>query len=770
MRNADASNITSNLFAANQSPFSLQVVIWQIILALVLFAGLVNLFSREGIPLGIKIPKKLTSQPTLFGMFAVILLSLAFTDLPTLPLLIFSALIGSLGWTGYQQSVALEKGLTAEELKQLTLQKQDSIIRLELGSSLLNLASPELQGNLIERMPSLRTAVVDELGLMLPSICIKDNLELSSNTYRIYVRNGVVGEGVIYKDRFLLVVGEDSELAFDGIHEREPVFGLPAVWVTEEVKNSMSETFTNAITPVSVVMTHLSSIIERHASELLSREAVSEMIDELKMSSPRLVDGAIGERVPLARLHHILKSLLAEQVPIKDLATIVEVASDWCNTSVGDCVEKIRSTLRRQICENVSTTDSNGQKIIRCVDLSVDAEIAVANQGMSPNTLSEALDEAAIPLIEEGFPIVIVASNKTRRQILSQVGDASGDVFVLGEDEIVPEVDLQIVGTVNPAATVNSSCYASASLEDKRRTVAYAKAILSNTPPPLSTVRLEREMAEIRELVTAVIPQFSVNLPPQLIKAKDWLLKQGMDEEFVEDLICSLDANYSWTHEELKRKLQQLLISRIPTIAPPPRRSSGHPSIIALVGPTGVGKTTTIAKLVTKYRLQQGREVVLITADTYRIAAVEQLQQYADLFDSKLMIASTAAQMQEVMPCVQNEDIVLIDTAGRSAVDSNRIQETADILAVAQPSETHLVLAATTSNASTMKAISAFSPTKYNRIIVTKLDEAATYGGITSSLCNVGNNLSWFTDGQDVSTHIEIARDSRLIENVLSDF
>ena len=162
--------------------------------------------------------------------------------------------------------------------------------------------------------------------------------------------------------------------------------------------------------------------------------------------------------------------------------------------------------------------------------------------------------------------------------------------------------------------------------------------------------------------------------------------------------------------------------------------------------------------------MQQGRSVSLITADTYRVAAVDQLQQYATLFDATLEIAGTAEQMKYAIETCRSSDIVLIDTAGRSAADGDRIQETANILRVASPDETHLVLSAATSMTASQRAARSFLVTRYDRVIVSKLDEVALPGEMVSALCAIGRPLSWFTDGQDISSHINLARPAQLID------
>lgn len=746
---------------------------WQVILAAGLFVGLVNLLANEGnrIPLGIEIPKQLVSQPSLLGLVAALLVVLSFTELPTLPLLILASVLGALAWTGYQQAFIAEDQLTSTEIEQLELSKstpRESFVKLELSSSLLSLASSETNTNLVEKMASLRAAVTDALGFTIPPIRIKDNLKLPVNTYRIYLRGGVVGEGVVHKDRFMVVLGEESGTDLEGIREREPVFGLAAVWVTAEVRDSVGELFVQAMDPISVVMTHLANIVQKHAAELLTREAVSELVDDLRITSPRLVERVIGESVTFSRLHHILTLLLEEQVPVNDLSTIVETAADGCDLDEEACVEKVRSTLRRQICANVSTTGFGGQQVIRCVELPRDVEVAVSNNHISTERLSVALQEAARPLIEDGLPIVVVSSEATRRQVREQVTCTTEEVVVLSRNEIVPEVELQIVGTVEPAECLDQVMYIPATEEDKLQTVAYAKSILGNARVTSSTGRIERGIAEIRTLVGEVLEHESADrLSPTLAKGQRNLIEQGINPILATSIIKSVKAEPSIEDVALKMLVSEELIRRMPRVVPPPSRNTSEPTIIALVGPTGVGKTTTIAKLATKFGLQQGRKIVFVTADTYRVAAVDQVQQYAELFDAELKIAGTCIEMTQVISSLGGEGIVLIDTAGRSATDGDRIEETAKILRAARPTETHLVLSATTSITALKIATEKFAPTGYDRVIVTKLDEATTKGEIVTTLCDLSVPMSWFTDGQDVASHIDLARPSSLVDQIV---
>ena len=310
------------------------------------------------------------------------------------------------------------------------------------------LAFAQREDNIVEKMASLRATVNQDLGLMIPSIRIKDNLGLDQNSYRILLKGGVVGEGVVYNDRRMIIAQDEMESEIEGIREREPAFGMSAIWVTDEVLGGLGDLFVQAVAPVSVIMTHLSAVVNTHAQELLCREDVSIMIESLRATSPRLVEEEIGSRVSVSRLHHILKALLSEHVPIMDLATIIEAASDYSTVPLEECVEQVRIALKRQICASISSDGDAGRQVIRCLELPEEVDEAVSRELISKEILSAAVHQAALPLVAEGLPIVVISSSKSRRQLKTRVANTKDNIVILSRDEIVQEVDLQVVGKV----------------------------------------------------------------------------------------------------------------------------------------------------------------------------------------------------------------------------------------------------------------------------------------------------------------------------------
>ena len=195
--------------------------------------------------------------------------------------------------------------------------------------------------------------------------------------------------------------------------------------------------------------------------------------------------------------------------------------------------------------------------------------------------------------------------------------------------------------------------------------------------------------------------------------------------------------------------------------------STGRPRVIALVGPTGVGKTTTVAKLAATYKLRHGKKVGLITSDTYRIAAVEQLRTYAGIIGLPLKVANSPEELARAIEELHDCDIVVVDTAGRSQNDARRLDELAEFTKAARPDETHLVLSTTVGDNVLRKTADRFKALGPDRCILTKLDEAVTTGPIAGLSDRIGLPLSFITVGQEVPDDLEPARVDRLARCVL---
>jgi flagellar biosynthesis protein FlhF len=260
-------------------------------------------------------------------------------------------------------------------------------------------------------------------------------------------------------------------------------------------------------------------------------------------------------------------------------------------------------------------------------------------------------------------------------------------------------------------------------------------------------------------------------LPDALFETYTDLIEADVDEnvaqELVEDLrhksgLAPHDSNAYRT--ELTHMLEDEL-----RVAGPIAASAGQGRIVALVGPTGVGKTTTIAKLAANYRLRENKRVGLITVDTYRIAAVEQLRTYAEIIDLPMEVVSTPREMREARARMSDLDLVLMDTAGRSPRDEVKIQELKSMLAEAAPAEVHLVLSAVGGAKSLATTAERFAAVGTTALIVTKLDETTTLGNLVSLTRSSRLPISYLTNGQNVPDDIQIAQSRNLAQLILGE-
>ena len=259
-------------------------------------------------------------------------------------------------------------------------------------------------------------------------------------------------------------------------------------------------------------------------------------------------------------------------------------------------------------------------------------------------------------------------------------------------------------------------------------------------------------------------------LPEVLFTLFTELVDAEVSEEIARELLERLRVTSSEAELEdallAKARLSRLLEGEIDCCGPLQLRPGGR-RLVALVGPTGVGKTTTIAKLAAQFHLQQHCRVGLITVDTYRIAAVDQLRTYAEIIDLPMEVVATPRDMRGALARLADLDLVLMDTAGRSPRDDLKLQELKSLLEESQADEVHLVLSAVASTASLQRAAQRFSQVGASALIVTKLDEVAGLGGMLPLLRSSGLPLSYVSHGQDVPHDLSPADRRKLARAVL---
>jgi flagellar biosynthesis protein FlhF len=284
---------------------------------------------------------------------------------------------------------------------------------------------------------------------------------------------------------------------------------------------------------------------------------------------------------------------------------------------------------------------------------------------------------------------------------------------------------------------------------------------------------LEGQISDLQKMVRQLCQRSQRGpgeLPESLFRLFTELIDADVGEELARELVERVrrDAPAGESEDCLlaRARVARLIESEI-QVAGPIAVTPGRRRLIALVGPTGVGKTTTIAKLAANFRLKEKRRVGLITVDTYRIAAVEQLRTYADIIDLPMQVVSSPREMHHALARLAGLDLILMDTAGRSARDEIKIQELKAFLSEAGADEVHLVLSSVASARTLQHTAERFSVAGTTSLILTKLDEATGLGNVLSLLRSSRLPLSYLTNGQNVPDDIEVARAGRVAQWML---
>jgi flagellar biosynthesis protein FlhF len=262
-----------------------------------------------------------------------------------------------------------------------------------------------------------------------------------------------------------------------------------------------------------------------------------------------------------------------------------------------------------------------------------------------------------------------------------------------------------------------------------------------------------------------------VNWPETCFELYNELLDADLETQIARDFVGQVQAAANTNELEnitlLRGRMRRFLAQQIP-VSGPLRIPVGQQRKVALIGPTGVGKTTTIAKLAANSRLRDQRRVGLITMDTFRIAAVEQLRTYAEIIDLPLAVVNNAAEIEQALERMRDLELVLVDTAGRSPRNSQQLQELQSMLRVLRPDETHLVQSCTSSLSQLVQTAELFRPLNYTHLMLTKLDEALSMGSLFQLTRQIGLPISYLTTGQNVPDDIEIAESDRIVDYVLA--
>ncbi|MEC0091390.1 flagellar biosynthesis protein FlhA [Paenibacillus macquariensis] len=386
------------------------------------------------------------------------------TTLPLAVLLIFSA-------RKMQQN--LDKRQLADE--QLEEEQQieevrspESVINLlqvdpiefEFGYGLIPLADTQQGGDLLDRIIMIRRQCALELGLVVPVIRIRDNIQLKPNEYVIKIKGNNVGGGELLLNHYLAMSPGYDDDSISGIETLEPAFGLPALWIDESTKERAELSGYTVVDPPSVVATHLTELIKKHAHELLGRQETKTLIDNLRENYPVLVDELIPSVLSVGDVQKVLSKLLREKISVRDLVTIFETLAD-CGTYSKDpdvLTEYVRQSLSRQITQQYSQ-EGETLKVITVgptLEKKISESVQQSDQGsylaldpMSTQTIYQKLNEQINRLLQSGQQPIFLTSPTIRMYLRQVIERTMQDIPVLSYSELEPNVEIQSVGVVN---------------------------------------------------------------------------------------------------------------------------------------------------------------------------------------------------------------------------------------------------------------------------------------------------------------------------------
>jgi len=433
--------------------------------------GIIVTRSASEDNLGNDLRNQLFNNSTIMFIVSGVLFFLALTPLPTLPYLVLSVVFAFVG-----NSIRV-KGQEGEktDIKEEQTAKDDveeirrpenvlpllnvEAIELEFGYGIIPLADKSQGGDLFDRLVTIRRQCALELGIIVPMIRLRDNIQLQPNEYIIKIKGVEVAGGSVLFDHYLAMNPGNADGELSGIDTIEPSFGLPAKWIDSKEREKAEIYGYTVVDPPSIIATHLTEIIKRYAHELIGRQDVKMLVDNLKETQPSLVDEVTPALLSLGEIQKVLANLLRESVSIRNFATIVEALADYAQVTKDTdmLTEYVRQSMYRNITNQfmpnkeakVITIDQDVEKNIMESLQTTETGTYMALDPVRSKILLNNINEQVEKAISLGEQPIIVTAPIVRFYLKKFIEQLSSDIIVLSYNEIDPTAKIQSIGMVS---------------------------------------------------------------------------------------------------------------------------------------------------------------------------------------------------------------------------------------------------------------------------------------------------------------------------------
>lgn len=435
-------------------------------------AGILVSRAASTAGMGREFMKQFASQPQALAVTSgVVLLFGMVPGLPVIPFTLLSAGIGTLAWFAFREAARDKSKIMQQEEEEAEPQAPEAdsveeveqllnmdILELEVGYGLIALVDEEQGGNLLERIRSIRKQFAQEMGIIVPPLHVRDNLQINPGQYSILIKGIDVATGEIMMGHLLAMNPGDASADIDGIPTTEPAFGLPALWITEDQKEKAQMAGYTVVDPSTVVATHLAEVIRDDADELLGRQEVQRLLDALARTNPKTVE-EVTESLSLGMIQKVLQNLVREKISIRDLLTITETLADYAAMTRDPDIltEYVRQKLGRAIVKPllgadstlpVITIDPAIEELVRSSVQQTEHGSFLALDPAQAQRIIKSVQSAVEDAGARGFQPVLLTNPAVRRHIRKLVERFIPDINVLSHAEIPGNIRLESITVI----------------------------------------------------------------------------------------------------------------------------------------------------------------------------------------------------------------------------------------------------------------------------------------------------------------------------------